>query len=337
MVTVKVFISSLIGGYQDYRAAAVEAIETLGHQVVKAEDFPASSGTPQQACLAAVRDCDVVVLLLGERYGYVQSSGLSATHEEYREARERKPVPVFVEDVSQREGAQQAFLDEVQAWSTGQFRASFTTPGDLKTVIVRALHEHELATSAGPVDESEMLDRAVAMLPDEQASSWGGRPLLSFAVAGGPYQQVLRPVDLEDQDLAVSVQHEAFFGEHPVLDRNASSTTSIRGNTLVLAQDSASVALDQAGWIQVAQPALTDTDAARQGLPAVIVEDLVDSLENAIRFSGWLLEHVDPERRLTDVVPVARITNTSYMAWRTRAEHAANPNAAATTPTGIDT
>jgi hypothetical protein len=44
---VEVFISSLIGGYERYRAAAHEAVETLGHQVVRAEDFPASAGTPR--------------------------------------------------------------------------------------------------------------------------------------------------------------------------------------------------------------------------------------------------------------------------------------------------
>jgi Domain of unknown function (DUF4062) len=123
-VVVKVFISSPIGDYGHYRAAAQEAIETLGHQVVRAEDFPASAGTPQQACLAAVRDSDLVVLLMGELYGVPQLSGLSATHEEYREARERKPVLVFVESGVTREPAQEAFLEEVQAWATGHFRAS---------------------------------------------------------------------------------------------------------------------------------------------------------------------------------------------------------------------
>src|SRR5690606_18137845 len=134
--------------------------------------FPASPGTPQQACLAAVRESDVVLLLIGKRYGYVQPSGLSATHEEYQEARERKPVLVFVEHTSEREDRQQAFLQEVEAWSTGHFRASFTTPDELKAVVFRALHEYELATAAGPVDEKEMVHRAVAMLPDDQASNW---------------------------------------------------------------------------------------------------------------------------------------------------------------------
>lgn len=89
--------------------------------------------------------------------------------------------------------------------------------------------------------------------------------------------------------------------------------------------------MDQAGSIHISQRALSDTNGTRHGLPAIIMEDLADALENAIRFSGWLLDRVDPVRRLTDVVPAARITNASDAAWRTRAEHAANPNTATIT------
>ena len=75
----KVFVSSLIGGFESFRAAAASAISTLGHEPVMAEDFPASPDSPQTACLAGVRDSGAVVLILGERYGYVQASDLSAT------------------------------------------------------------------------------------------------------------------------------------------------------------------------------------------------------------------------------------------------------------------
>lgn len=83
----KVFISSVIAGMEDHRAAAREAAESLGYTVIAAEDFRASPSSPQQVCLEGVRDADVVVFLLGARYGTPQTSGLSPTHEEYREAR----------------------------------------------------------------------------------------------------------------------------------------------------------------------------------------------------------------------------------------------------------
>jgi hypothetical protein len=94
---VRVFISSLIGGMEEYRAAAAAGIGALGHDVVRAEDFGALADSPQVACLRGVRESDVVVLLIGSRYGVPQGSGLSATHEEYREAvLTNQPVQVFV-------------------------------------------------------------------------------------------------------------------------------------------------------------------------------------------------------------------------------------------------
>jgi hypothetical protein len=122
----KVFISSVITGFEAYREAAVRAAKALRHEVKRAEDFTASPATPQQACLAGIRWADVVILLLGARYGAQQGSGLSATHEEYREARERCPVLLFVEQGATAEPAQREFLQEVRAWTTGHFNAPFS-------------------------------------------------------------------------------------------------------------------------------------------------------------------------------------------------------------------
>ncbi len=322
----KVFISSIVGGYEHYRAAAQEAVQTLGHHVIRAEDFAATARTPQQACLDGVRASDIVLLLIGERYGALQPSGLSATHEEYQEARERKPVLVFVESGVTREPAQQAFLDEVQAWATGHHRAGFSSPEELSRAVVRAIHEHELATSSGPVDEAEIVGRATALLPRRQGMATP--PWVVVAVAGGPHQQVIRPAELEDPALARDLQREALFGEHPVLDPSEGTTVNVRGTALVLEQRTGLVTVDQAGSICIAQPARRERDSRRTELPALIEEELAEALANAIRFSGWLLDRIDPLRRLTDVVVVAHLSGSGYMAWRTRAEHMASPHSA---------
>ena len=87
-----VFVSSVISEFEEYRAAARRAIISLGYETIRAEDFGASASSPQQACLAGVREAEITVLLLGGRYGAKQASGLSATHEEYREARRCRRV-----------------------------------------------------------------------------------------------------------------------------------------------------------------------------------------------------------------------------------------------------
>jgi hypothetical protein len=88
----KVFVSSIIGGFEVYRAAAKSAITTLRHKPIVAEEFGAKASTPQIACLTGLRESDLVVLILGAEYGAVQRSGLSATAEEFHEARQHKPV-----------------------------------------------------------------------------------------------------------------------------------------------------------------------------------------------------------------------------------------------------
>lgn len=322
--TMKVFISSVVGGFEPFRSAAAEAIETLGHRVLRSEDFPALAGTPQQACLAAVREADVVALMLGDRYGPVQDSGLSATHEEYREARESKPVLVFIEDGISPEPNQQRFIDEVEAWAIGHVREAFSSPEDLRTKLTRALHEHELALSSGMVDPAEMQERANAMLPHR--SGLGTSQLLMLAVVGGPRQQVLRPAALEDPNLARSVQREALLGDHSVLDASHGTEVRIDGTALTLSQSDRLVTVDQTGSVMVVQPPGRMAPRAMTELPALIEEDITDALVKAVRFAGWVLDLIDPTHRLTHVAVVAHLAGAGYMPWRTRAEHQASPN-----------
>lgn len=82
----EVFISSLISGMQAERQAVKQAVLYLEHQPVMAEDFRAQPRSSQIVCLDGIRQSGAVVLIVGSGYGARQPSGLSATHEEYREA-----------------------------------------------------------------------------------------------------------------------------------------------------------------------------------------------------------------------------------------------------------
>lgn len=146
----------MIRGFEVYCDVAVRAAKALRHEVKRAEDFPASPSTPQQACLAGVRWADAVILLIGSRYGSRQPSGLSATHEEYREARDRCQVLVLIQRGVDLEPAQQEFLREVQAWATGHLTASFSDAEELRDATTVALHDLELTRAVGPVDEAVM-------------------------------------------------------------------------------------------------------------------------------------------------------------------------------------
>ena len=152
----KVFISSLITGFEPFREAARSAIRTLRHEPVVAEEFGARPHSPQIACLQGIRSADIVVLILGERYGYVQgSSGVSPTHEEYLEARGTKPILMFVQEGVERDDQQAKFISEVQAWQAGHFRAGFKTAEELRDLVTRAIHDYQLGSSCKTSGQSD--------------------------------------------------------------------------------------------------------------------------------------------------------------------------------------
>jgi hypothetical protein len=193
----KIFISSLITGMETTRAAAREAVETLRHEPIMAENFGAQPSSPQVACLQGVRQADIVALILGSSYGAIQPSGLSATHEEYCDAKGKKTILAFVREGASPDSRQAEFIKEVQGWEAGLFRGGFTTDHELKIALTRALHDFELAVAVGPVDQDDITTRAKSLLPTDRRGYSSSSATLNLSVAGGPRQSVLRPIELE--------------------------------------------------------------------------------------------------------------------------------------------
>lgn len=328
--TMRVFISSVITGYEDFRDAVVAAVVSLGHEVIRAEDFGASPSTPQQTCLGGVRDADVVVLLAGARYGVIQPSGRSATDEEYREARESKPVLVFVERAAAREPQQESFLSEVRGWAGGHMTEDFADTEDLRMAVTRQLHRLELSQQVGTADPEEMQARAMQLVPNNDRHSY--KDALVLALAGGPRQSILRPAMIESDDLHEALLREASFGQHRVLDTRHGTQRIVRGNALMLEQPDASVYLDEEGSVRVVMPARDVESDGPAALPVIIHEEIEERLARALGYVDWVLGHVDPTNRLTRVSVVATLQGGGHFGWRTRAEQAQSPNSVQMNP-----
>jgi hypothetical protein len=260
------------------------------------------------------------VLLLGPRYGDPQPSGLSATHEEYREAKARCHVLAFVQRDVEREAAQQAFVDEVRSWAGGVLTGDFASSEALQDAVTRALHELELSQQAGPLDEAEMAERARALIPDRYGLQGA---VLYVASACGPRQQVLRPAELEKPTLVHDLHREVLLGGDGVFDTTEGVRERIEGQAVVLEQARASLRVDSLGSVGIMQPA---TDPETSGLPALIEEEVGDRLARSLRLTAWVLDRIDPIRRLTHVAPTVALLSAAYLGWRTRDEHMASPN-----------
>jgi hypothetical protein len=314
----RVFVSSVIGGMEEFRESAATAATTLRHEVKKAEDFGATSDTPQQTCLAGVRASEVLILILGARYGVRQESGKSATHEEYLEARDRMPVIVFIQQGVERDQDQRAFIKEVQDWAHGHFTANFATPQELHDEVLRGLHDLEVAKAVGTADPDEILGRATDGLPD-LGRTYGGSPSLHLVVAGGPRQQILRPSLIEDKAFIEKVMQLAMFGGNRVLDPSLGTDHDIVDGKLDISQKGAKIILDELGTIAVS--ADWDRSSSGYGGPsALIEEDVVDQIESMIHFVAALLDELDSAHRLSEVAVIAHQTSGGFLGWQTRAE-----------------
>lgn len=320
----KVFISSVIDGMEGYRDAVERGVRAIGHEPRRAEDCGASPDTPQRRCLEGVRDADVVVLLLGERYGRPQESGISPTHEEYEEAKERKPVLTFVQQGVQREDRQEALVDEVQGWSSGHYTEDFSSEEELQTLVTRSLHEYELSLASGTMDEEEMVSRAADLAPTHSRFYVSYLPSLTITVVGGPAQTVLRAAELEDPALEIDLQRGAMFGGSPVFDRSERTDSRQEGRTLVLAQEKASLLVDQQGSMRVTQPAAAEVPGDYSMSMVLIEEQLQERAARGLRFAGWVMDRVDPRRRLSDVLVIAHLTGAGMRGWRRLEEHQRN-------------
>ena len=318
----KVFISSVIVGFESFREAAADAVRSLDFQIVRAEDFGPSDSTPQQACLEAARDADVVVLLLGQAYGPRQPSGLSATHEEYREARGHRPVLAFVQESVAVDHEQADFIREVRDWESGKFTIGFSTSDELRRAVTLALHRHTVSAAMPPPNEKELIERADDALESSSPFSSGAQLVLSLASA--PRQEILRPGELEDPSFARRMQHEALFGTQALLSPDAGLPTELRGDWLILSQGSASIEIQASGALVVRQPPDIATNPGLGSL-VLIEEGIKEQISRALRFAAVVLDRIDPQGRLSHAAIAASLVDVGYRAWRTRAEHARSP------------
>ena len=322
----KVFICSVIRGFESHRDTAARVVKDFGYEVIRAEDFGAIATSPQEACLAGVRKADLTILLLGERYGEVQASSLSATHEEYREARGRQPVLPFVQEQVDYEAAQEKFIAEVQGWETGNLTVGFTTRDELRSAVTRALHNHAVSAASRSVDEHELLALAEAGVDDPSVSKFfGGEPKVVLSLAAGPRWEVLRPSQLEDEGFARELLQETLSRTHSLFAVDGEVSTKLRGGWLVVSQERVSVELNSAGDIVVRQTAVA-ADRGFFEVSALIEEEVCKSLARALHFSASVLDRIDSVKRLSHVAAVAASTEVRSLAWRTQEEHARRPN-----------
>ena len=200
----KVFISSVRRGLEQERDALTGLITALGHEPLHFEMFAAQPWSSREACVRAVGRADVYLLLMGPAYGEpMPDTGLSPTHEEYNAALAKGiPVLVFRKEGVALEADQEEFVSQVEAYSTGRFRATFVDAVDLQTKVAAALRE-----LPGPGQSSgwSPLERSVSV---EWRDQWAQQRGVNQSAALGAEIE-LHAVPLRSSRYSARQLHEA--------------------------------------------------------------------------------------------------------------------------------
>lgn len=157
----RVFVSSVMDEFDEERASARQAIASAGCEPVLIEDFPALQQSSRNACLDAVESCDAVVVIVGERGGWVTPSGKLVVREEVEHARKNGiPVLAFVSSGTKNALAAE-FVTFLSDYLTGNFRKAYASAQELKELVSQAVMFHFSGREASEVD-NEFFDRALA-------------------------------------------------------------------------------------------------------------------------------------------------------------------------------
>ena len=100
---IKTFVSSVSAQLESTRSQIIQDLSKAGYDVSAMERFGAQPTVPLDVCLRELRSSDIVILLVGPRYGSMLPQGISYTHAEYREA-QGAGVPVIAIRIPDDEG-----------------------------------------------------------------------------------------------------------------------------------------------------------------------------------------------------------------------------------------
>lgn len=96
-----IFVSSTIHDLQYLREAVRGTISELGYSPVMSEFgdigyLPSISA--EEACYLALKDCQIAIIIIGKRYGWITPNSIGITHNEFKAARNNKIPVVFLID-----------------------------------------------------------------------------------------------------------------------------------------------------------------------------------------------------------------------------------------------
>ena len=149
----RIFISSTMEDLANERQLVVHRLSSFNFECVNAETIPPDGTPPWERILEELDTCHLMILILGERYGWIPketpiaANDLSVTHLEYRRAVDLGiPILPFLKRLRYSDSTQtgdtvrrEAFRKEVSDFASGHFRTEFDLALDLAEGVSRSV------------------------------------------------------------------------------------------------------------------------------------------------------------------------------------------------------
>lgn len=299
----RVFVSSVVDGFQEFRAAAKRGIARAdAHPVLVNEDQPATSSSSRNACLDLVQSSDLYLMILGARGGWTAPSGKLVVEEEYEHARSRKiPQLIFLQDVP-RDRAADLLAATVSNYTEGVFRKTFSTSSELEALVESAVRSALTPMSLPTTPPSTIQTRLAA------AERSDGYPSLRFVLAPERREEVVTPMAIESPDFARRTLEIGHAGSESIFTYVHGKEASVKGGVLTIEErgdqrrghgDSATLRIDEFGIIEIVKGlGGKRRDQFVNGLE-LQVDDITGALRACFAFADAFYSRIDPHARHT--------------------------------------
>lgn len=310
----RVFVSSVIKGFEAYREAAREGIKAAGGEpVLVNEDFPSMPNSSRNACLDAVASSDIYLVIIGERAGWEAPSGKLVVEEEFEEAQNRDlPVLLFLVD-GDRESEAERLAERLSDYVEGYFRVEVESPAELQKEVEGAL-ERLIDT---PTDEQPHMHR----VRDATSAPYdlGGQPSLRAVLVPEREEEVVDPMTLESEKFRHRVYRIAHSLSVKLLRYTEAKSHSLTQHALVITQRSSSrqrrgkenarLKIGERGRI-IVDASVTEPNQRGMGSGMVIdASKIKDAARRAFAFAETFYDEIDQHGRYQQFLHSAVLTN----------------------------
>jgi hypothetical protein len=311
-----VFISSIQSGFEDVRAAARAGVESFGWRAMMAETVGATPASPQRGLLDRVAESDVLVLLVGPRYGARQESGLSATEEEFDEARRRgKPILVLRQD-GELAPEQQEFLDRATGgWEGGALYGTFRDASDVGLAVVRGLTNIRDRGARATLEPAAQ-ERAAALAADARRQGYSqGGSIVRVVLVPLIDQPLLQAAALEDRNLPEELAAAARAARLVPQSEGIATNVSAEGIQLQVGEQYAGRALMVGAKGEIVVEASVGGEDRNFGSMRVVPERLEEAIRGAAAFAESAWNRIDPRGEVQEVAVALAIPEAQHKSW----------------------